>query len=161
MTVKIVTKKSKQALAPELTTDVHVGGELSGCADQIDRMGGLEQEIKPLLEKLKPLQDEYSKLGGEIQVYLDEAEITAEAVGQLFGLLYYAEYGKKADSTTVTDKEKVVELLENIEPGLFTKLADVGITKLRQYLTPDQLKECTETKTEGKRKIKIIKNASL
>jgi len=147
MAVKFKTKQQKNE-EPQYSTSL---SEVSTALGVVDKLGELNRLIQLQMAAVKPLQEKYKELEKELldKLLSDQPELG----GELFGEKYRVKYSKKAEKTEITSMDRVVEILEVIEPGLFVELAKVGITDLRDYMTPAQLEECTKTELSGKRRL--------
>lgn len=140
--------KTKGKAKAKAVSNLHEAEEL------VDAIGLIQEQMKPLQEALAPLTKQYSKLNTDLLEIVDK-EFAAESKTTLVGENYSAEVGAKGNSTIITDMEQAQKTLEQVEEGLFLLLAKVGITELRQYLTPKQLEKITETNRTGKRRVKV------
>ncbi len=130
------------------------GGTAQAAALIVDQLGELEGKIEKMAAKLKPLNDKYSELATELLTMMD-AELAVNEGTKVKGEFFIAEISEKGKSTDITDMDKVAEILEQVEEGLFMNLVKVNLGDIRKYMTPKQLELCTAEKQIGKRRIKL------
>lgn len=117
------------------------------------------ENIKSIVERMYEIKSLIDKFEGKILPYREEygvlltqvTEWAKQNVGEdqkavIAGKGYTFKITKPKESTVITDIEGVKNKLEEIQPGLFIKLATVGITELKTYLSEAELKEVTEKK---------------
>ncbi len=121
----------------------------------VDQIGSLDAAIAKINDKATPLLEQRGKLATGLNEYVDETR-PAESKAIIEGQLFKAEFGAKANKTTISDLEVVKRLLEAIKTGLFMEAVTASITFLKKYLTPEQLEECTLTERTGARRSKIV-----
>lgn len=125
---------------------------------EVDELGELELKMEPLLAKLAPMQKRQGELKSLIVEFADNNNDAADKVS-IYGEEFVVNCAAKGNSTLITDLHKAHDILEDIEEGLFMILAKVGITDLKKYMTPSQLKLVTETVRTTKRKTSLVKLA--
>lgn len=110
----------------------------------------IKAELNAILEQAKPLQAELAEVEAKLLAEADDVMEPSEKQ-----VVNGVEIGAKGKQVSVTDNIKVAELLTKQSPTLFFELAKPGLTELRKYLTPDELKQCTKTEHSRKRVIKV------
>lgn len=145
MGVTIVKPKTKTVDA-ETTSQVVV-------PEVVDEFAMLSAKLAKKLEKLDPLKKKVEKLEKGILGAVDEVfdpSVDLVLQGEENELLL----GPRGKRTSITDKDKLVDLL-GID--LFVKLAKVSVTDLKKYMTPEDVEQVTTAKYAIKRRVKIEK----
>ena len=160
MAVNIINKKKPKILAKnKVKSKAKAKAKIED--HPIDRLETLVHQMAvcgdkmvPLKAKLDPIIASYEKAKSEVQTIADEMYGASDKGSFQFGHLL-CDIGAKANSTKITDKERAIEILQNLGDGIILELVKFGITDLRTYLTPSELEEVVITTRSGKRPIKL------
>ncbi len=144
MAVQYATKKAQSA---EELVEIIVQPEV------VDEYATLSTKLKKRQENLKPLAKQVSDLEKGIIGATDEV-LDPSVKATLAGIKFNLDLGAQGQRTSLTDIEKVFELL-GFET--FMKVAKVNVVDLKAYLNPDQLAEVTVSEFAIKRRVKIVK----
>lgn len=121
--------------------------------EAVDEMLALTAKLEAHDAKVELERKRLAELKATLLAAIDEttpAEDKAVLVGSDGRQL---EFSAKGEASTITDLEKAKKLLGT---ATFMKIAKIGITDLRAYLTPPEFAEVTKTERTGTRRIKII-----
>ena len=145
MAVKIVKKTAKV----EDVTKLEQGQIVE--TDTIDEFARLSRKLAAKEEKIAPLKKSVAEMEKGILGAVDA--VVAPHVGiDLQGEENELKLGPKGKRAEVTDIELVFDMLGK---ELFLKLAKIGITDLKAYLTPDQVEAVTASEFKTKRRVKV------
>jgi hypothetical protein len=143
-----VAKTDAQSVAPEVVSKAKsqttiMVEELISIQAQLDAIAA-NKLIKRAEEIKKALQQVMKDSGAdEAQPYVFKAPTGT------------VEFGPCSNTTEVVDKPLMIKLLGT---DTFMKIAKVGVTDLKTYLSGSEIEQCT-TKTSGSRSIKSVKAA--
>ncbi len=156
MAVKFVEKPKAATKAKAKAKAGSHDATMEEIKAMVDELGALDDFLKSISTKIK----RHEELNKTIAAKGDEI-LKPEETLVVAGEKYAVELGAKGNETKLKDGELtfIESLLNDIEPGLFLKLAKVGITDLRKYLTPQQMKLVSDTKRTKKRTVKVAKLA--
>lgn len=151
MPIEIVTvgEKTKDALQKQAGKTVGVPKTVTVAVDEYVVEKGKHDA---LAKKLKALKTKVDTTAGVLRDYVGSVAEAEEPV-VVKGEKHAVEVGACPNEVSSVDVDKVIEILG---VDVFLKIAKVGITDLRRYLTPEQFAEaCTEAHT-GTRRIKVL-----
>lgn len=147
MAVKIIQKsKTKEVLSNSL--------ESAEFKADLDRLTELKTQMAPIEASLEVLHIDYAEIEKRVLAYLESEGVDSEKYN------FTAAYGKVElsavpEKTEITDKDAMIEALEDAQEGLFQQLASVTLTELKNYLGAKALEKFTEKFRKGKRRVKI------
>lgn len=150
MAVTIIKKdveKAKPKAKVKVTND-------NPIQEDLEEMARLKSEMAPFEANLEILHADFSEIEKRVLAWLEETGQAEEkyAYATTRGKI---EFSAVPNKTEVTDKEKLVEVVEQEEEGLFARLANITLTDLKKYLSAKQIEKFTDTIRKGKRRCKI------
>ena len=111
--------------------------------DKVDQYVNLDRKIAAAEAKLKPYKAKRDELNVELLEFVDATTKPLETK-TLEGEEFSIEFSAKGKTTDITDKIAAAKMLEKVKKGLAMELATFGITALKDYLTPEQMKEISK-----------------
>lgn len=127
--------------------------EQSEIADKVDKYGVAVELLKAAEGKIKPLKIEVANLKADLDAHIDDHFGPLEK-NTLDGEAYEYSFGKKSKVTQLKDKAKLRKFLGE---EAFDALWTIGITPIRDYLSPPQLKQVLDEQNTGNRTTKVTK----
>lgn len=125
------------------------------ATDQLqDMYCSLREVYDPQEEALKIAKKEIDEVAEQLLSALDQAN-DEKVDGIRKTVNWLLSFTAKRKSTEITDKKKLIEIL-----GLeaYLAISTVGITEMKKYLTPAQVKQVSTELYSGKRTLKYAKN---
>jgi predicted nucleic acid-binding Zn-ribbon protein len=122
--------------------------------DGIERMAELAKQIAPLQASLEVLQKEYKGLESSVHD-LVEAVTPADQKLALNINGVPVDISAQKEMTEIVDMEAVAKEFEEIEDGLFLRVAKVTLTDMKKYLTGIVYEKLIKKVRKGKRSIKL------
>lgn len=109
----------------------------------------LREKCDPTLAKAKIMEKELKTVEDALQLELDKHYSKTEPVVRTTDK-YMLECSARGKARVLTSKDK---LIHHLGIDTFKKVADVSISDMEKYLTPQQLDEVLETVNKNKRKL--------
>ncbi len=126
--------------------------------DAIGKLAAREEELNtqlmadPRMVEMLETQREKKRLETELLTSV-EAHLDQEHIFQ--GAKFVARISAGAVLRKITDKEALVEILEQVQDGLAVNLADFKIGDLDKYLTPEQQAQVLTGNVTKRRSLKV------
>lgn len=143
----VVLKTKPKAVAQPKFATVASDELLSDMADLIDQLGAMEAEVEEAKKLIKQWDAKVKKLREAYNAVGDAEDVLIER-----GAMFEAELGPRSKSRSVSDIQRVYELMGH---DTFLKLASVKLTDIDKYLTPDESAEVLEHSQDGNRPITL------
>jgi hypothetical protein len=143
-----VTDKSAEALKKQVG-EGEVSEAVRSAVDSYVVAKAEHDELAKLTKTAKKHVDENADL---LRAHT-EGTVTPDLPLAIHGHEHSIEVGAAPKAVTDVNLDKVIEIL-GVEA--FLKIAKVGITDLRKYLTPEQFEEACTEELSGTRRIKVI-----
>jgi len=154
MPVTINKKKTKTTSKKKLASKAKAAIQSDAIKELVDVMGVTQKAMERHAQALMPLQETYSTAKAELLVLADE-QYDADKKAVITTDDYLADIGMKGNKTTITDKSRIIDLLDNIDEALVLKLISFKLTELKQYLTPNEIKAVTQIERLNARTVKV------
>lgn len=148
-TVTEIKQRIEESLTESTETLIDLHGELSAQITTIEEE--ISEKVKLDRQKISDLRGHQAKLEARIVAAMEEGLKPTEGK-KIFGKLYEAALGKKKSQTSITDRNGIFKILGLKRVKL---IASFTLGDLRAYMTPEELKQVTETTEDGPRSFKI------
>lgn len=119
----------------------------------IDTYVSTKKEVDELKLGLKPLEASVKGAQTVINGHAEDIGLPAGDAMHLKGVNHTLQLSARTKVVGEVDLDKVIKILG---PEAFLKIAKVGITDLRKYLTEAQFKDVAEEGLTGTRRIKVV-----
>jgi len=150
ITKKKIAPKGKSKLSKKATNSK----KIEAMKDLVDVMGVTQKAMEKHQKAMMPLSETYSNAKAELLTMADE-EYDAAQKALISTDDYLADIGMKGNRTSITDKAKIIDLLDGIDEDLVIKLISFKLTELKQYLTPTEIKAVTEIERLNARAVRV------
>ncbi|MBN7763667.1 hypothetical protein JYP52_21245 [Nitratireductor aquibiodomus] len=155
----VLTKKKRVATpptAPDLSGLAMLSPELAEIAELIDKVGDLQEEAAPIMERIKKDTEKlkpYKAAMKELQTKVDALENDPDDTVEQDAAKFRMEAGTKGTSRSIKSIEKAKK---HLGVKTFMQLATIKLTDLDKYLTPPQLEEVLASERSS-RTIKLFR----
>jgi len=158
MALTITKKKSIQAVVVDSETYEQYQLQLIEYGDAATHLAKLEdilaKDIKDRVQNIKEIKAQQVNRAKYLIDYVDTT-CKAEDSKVLTAGKYSVKIGKKAKVSKIVSPEKVQELLDRVQSGLFIKLAKVTLGDLGKYLGKLEYDQIVSETDDGKRTFKL------
>ena len=115
----------------------------------VDDWVAKKEELKAAMDALKPLQDEVKRIETQLVDHVN-GEVSGDTKTVVKGNQYEIHFGQKAKQVIDMDKPAIKEILGD----KYDELVTIPITKLRNYLSPEEQEDVLQEERVGRRAMK-------
>lgn len=149
---KVIPDQNLEVMANPIVKDSEVVGEQTEIETAALELKALHFEFAKAKAAFNKLKKKYDAAEAKL-LKLADADIPANESEIIADVL---EVSAKGKATKITDKETLINMLEDINPNLPFDMAEFKIGDVSEVLSKTQFEQVTTTENANKRRVKIL-----